>query len=362
MKQANRLAYFRQLCCLGLGGEVLVPDLMKVLGELLPFTYSVFLWTDAQGQPVNLALDQVVPSSLQAFTEAPQLFEAPGEPWVPRLVNGPRLTGNLAPFHDAAFYQRSAIYHYLYKPYGVVHGLDGSIRDGTRPRALVILYREPCRRAFTPREERLLAQLLPYMRLALDRGPPSPGEGWVDSADCGTLLASRDGRVQFASPSARRLLVYATAPCVAPGVRAQADSEAAGAVLRRLCRQLLAVQGSSDAGPPALSLCNAWGRFRLQAFPMLPQPDAGWGAPADPVVILIRRLQPLRLRVAQRLGQLPLSPREREVAQLLALGVERAEVELRLGIGGETVRDHVRRIYAKLGVHTRSELRAQLVE
>ena len=41
MKQANRLAYFRQLCCLGLGGEVLVPDLMKVLGELLPFTYSV---------------------------------------------------------------------------------------------------------------------------------------------------------------------------------------------------------------------------------------------------------------------------------------------------------------------------------
>jgi len=50
-----------------------------------------------------------------------------------------------------------------------------------------------------------------------------------------------------------------------------------------------------------------------------------------------------------------LSPREREILELLTEGCLYKEIAERLGIGIETVRTHVRRIYEKLHVRTRTE-------
>jgi DNA-binding NarL/FixJ family response regulator len=53
-----------------------------------------------------------------------------------------------------------------------------------------------------------------------------------------------------------------------------------------------------------------------------------------------------------------LTPREAEVLALLQHGRSNAEIALELSVGIETVRTHARRIYRKLGVRTRRELRA----
>ena len=53
-----------------------------------------------------------------------------------------------------------------------------------------------------------------------------------------------------------------------------------------------------------------------------------------------------------------LTPREAEVLALLQRGRSNAEIALELQIGIETVRTHARRVYRKLGVRTRRELRA----
>ena len=53
-----------------------------------------------------------------------------------------------------------------------------------------------------------------------------------------------------------------------------------------------------------------------------------------------------------------LTPREAEVLELLRSGRSNAEIALTLHVGVETVRTHARRIYRKLGVKTRRELRA----
>jgi DNA-binding NarL/FixJ family response regulator len=50
-----------------------------------------------------------------------------------------------------------------------------------------------------------------------------------------------------------------------------------------------------------------------------------------------------------------LSPREREVLALLAEGVDARGIAHRLGLSTYTVRDHIRSILAKLGVHTQLE-------
>jgi NarL family two-component system response regulator LiaR len=54
-----------------------------------------------------------------------------------------------------------------------------------------------------------------------------------------------------------------------------------------------------------------------------------------------------------------LTPREAEVLELLQGARSNAEIAHDLQIGVETVRTHVRRVYRKLGVSTRRELRAR---
>jgi two-component system, NarL family, response regulator DesR len=59
----------------------------------------------------------------------------------------------------------------------------------------------------------------------------------------------------------------------------------------------------------------------------------------------------------QALGPEVLTPREAEVMELLRRGRSNAEIARDLHVSIETVRTHARRIYRKLGVKTRRELR-----
>jgi len=51
----------------------------------------------------------------------------------------------------------------------------------------------------------------------------------------------------------------------------------------------------------------------------------------------------------------PLSDREIEVLQLIAEGLTNSEIAFRLYLTLNTVETHTRNIYAKLGVHTRTQ-------
>jgi PAS domain S-box-containing protein len=51
-----------------------------------------------------------------------------------------------------------------------------------------------------------------------------------------------------------------------------------------------------------------------------------------------------------------LTPREREVVTLIAMGLETSQIAQELHVSPETVRTHVRNSMAKLGAHTRAQL------
>lgn len=74
--------------------------------------------------------------------------------------------------------------------------------------------------------------------------------------------------------------------------------------------------------------------------------------PAPPVVPPTREE---RLR-----GAYGMTPREVEVAELLALGLSNVGVAGRLRISPHTARHHTQRVLAKLGVHSRAEAAAKL--
>jgi DNA-binding NarL/FixJ family response regulator len=70
-------------------------------------------------------------------------------------------------------------------------------------------------------------------------------------------------------------------------------------------------------------------------------------------------LPPAGIEVQAQVGPELLTPREADVLDLLQSGRSNAEIAQALHVSVETVRTHARRVYRKLGVRTRRELRAR---
>ncbi len=70
-------------------------------------------------------------------------------------------------------------------------------------------------------------------------------------------------------------------------------------------------------------------------------------------------LPPASVEVHSPAGPELLTPREADVLELLQSGRSNAEIAQALHVSVETVRTHARRVYRKLGVRTRRELRAR---
>jgi DNA-binding NarL/FixJ family response regulator len=70
-------------------------------------------------------------------------------------------------------------------------------------------------------------------------------------------------------------------------------------------------------------------------------------------------LPPATVEVHAPVGPELLTPREADVLELLQSGRSNAEIAQALHVSVETVRTHARRVYRKLGVRTRRELRAR---
>ncbi|MDO5042497.1 MAG: LuxR C-terminal-related transcriptional regulator [Slackia sp.] len=88
-------------------------------------------------------------------------------------------------------------------------------------------------------------------------------------------------------------------------------------------------------------------------------PSQTWGASFFGVNAM-KKMDDDALWLTQRCNELSdaygLSPREREVFLLLARGKSTSQIERELVIANGTVKSHTRRIYQKLGIHTKREL------
>lgn len=118
------------------------------------------------------------------------------------------------------------------------------------------------------------------------------------------------------------------------------------AQVRRLAREL----APASSMPHAL-VCEATSTFAGAPVRVLPADEAG------PAVVVLGALP----AESDDGGLAAMSPREREVAALVAQGMTNAAIAARLYVSVATVKDHVHRGLAKTGCRSRTELAARWI-
>jgi DNA-binding CsgD family transcriptional regulator len=120
-------------------------------------------------------------------------------------------------------------------------------------------------------------------------------------------------------------------------------------------RRRLALQ-PFPADRPALARARSRVRVSLGDGPWAAELERGAAQSLDDVARRVLRMRGSRLRPTS--GWDSLTPTEWRVAELAAEGLRNLEIADRLVVAPGTVKIHLSHIFAKLGVHSRSELAA----
>jgi len=316
-RQASKIAHFRQLCTLGLGGQVIMPALLSTLAEIVPYDAGAFCWTDGHGRIYNL---------WEAFPDIRQTQQASLVPTDGVLVWPAKAQGC----------ERHA--RRLRLPVG----------RGAQPAGILALARDGTNRPFSAREQDRLFSMADYLHKGIlarrnQRGP------YVDSGEMGLVVLDEDGTVRMACPSGRRLFLQAACPYLVPTKDAATNSaiEDLGVRLN---------QAFSDSAQHAVRHQNDWGLFEFR-----PRHLAYNNGSPGGLGVCISRYEPQALRLMRGMKNLGLSCRQMEAVLLLAFGYSHRAMAQRMGVSYHTVVDHVRQVFRKLGVRDTHQLLARVM-
>jgi DNA-binding CsgD family transcriptional regulator len=240
---------------------------------------------------------------------------------------------------------RSARWDEVLRPAGIGDVATVACRDTLGCWGWIELYRDSADRPFGDPELELLGSISSAVGTALRRNAMQPPAGEVaEPSPPGTIVLDRDLRpVSWtngarawidALPSARLFAEWGMLPSVFYPAAVLARSEGEGAGARALVQALdgrwvtidaAALEGERE-GEVAVNLR---------------------AATANEMFDLLCRVYAL-------------SQRERDVVSLLVAGLDTRAISTRLSISRHTVQDHLKSVFAKVGIHSRRELLATL--
>jgi len=233
----------------------------------------------------------------------------------------------------------SARWNELYRPLGIGFDLRTPLRSGGRVWGVAELFRAPGALDFDDREVDFVAGVADVLGAAARTAMLAPaGEG--DPVDEGPalLVVDRDGTPEAVTPAAEAWIERAVSH----------GPEGLGMALR-------GVVGAVTSGhASARARCRIDGRWiALHASPLRTRGGA------DTIAVSI---EPAATAEVSRLllAAHGLSERERAVCEEVLAGRSSKEIAARLFISTHTVQDHLKAVFAKVGVSSRRELVACL--
>lgn len=355
-KHSTALTKIRQACCLGLPSRSFMPMVVAQLRELIPSVCGQFAWSSDSGRLTNFWSDTFMPRRMAWVVLHHKRYDQDSGSSFRDIVMFGQATGNAKRMWARGF-EQSATYAAIFKPYGYKWMLDGVVRDGQRPYGCFALIRRDSDPDFTPDDEALLAQALPYVAHAMRVEATRPSR-FVSSGRSALVVCSEDGEVLEWSPRAHEMAVYALVGDVNLDARiAHTDFADVQPALGALVGELRArLQQHAHEALPALVRRNDWGEFVFRGYPL----QAQRGELAERIGVLIEQCVPLEAHLLARVNNTDLSNRQKEVALLSARGLPNAQIARQLNLTPQTVKDYFKDIYARLHINSHQELLQRL--
>jgi DNA-binding CsgD family transcriptional regulator len=339
------------LCHAGLDSRTFRVETVRRLRKLIPVDASFFATAD----PATLlftgaVIDDVLARATPQFVEN-EFMQEDAVKFV-RLARGRSPVGTLGAATRGELI-RSPRYQEILAPMDLGDELRAALVVGSKCWGFMCLHRERSGPNFTPDEATFLAKLTPHLaeglRTALLIGdarvtsPPPDGPGLV--------LLEDDLSLAAITPAAEGWLAE-VAESDWPSSR-----ELPGAVYAVAARLQALERGGSHASPnvmPRVRLRTASGRWLVLHASKLRAPDA-----EGRIAVIFEEARPAEIAplIVDAYG---LTKREGEITRLVLRGLSTAEVSGELHITPNTVRDHFKAIFDKVGVRSRRELVGQV--
>ena len=239
MRTADLRVHIRQLCCLGVTGEQLMPALLKSVRQLVGAESAAFFWVDAQGDMTSLYAERLLPAPvMQLYFE--RFYDAGESSFKRAFAERARQPDPVVAVSASTAAERSAYYNEVMRHLDAHHVLYGVVREQGEALGQLSLYRPKSARTFSTAERGELTAIMRYVAHGVSvRARPDAGPTpLLDAADDAVFLIGADGGLREVSPAAQKLLALATHGRIAPGAGLANIAESARPTLRHLVAQL----------------------------------------------------------------------------------------------------------------------------
>jgi DNA-binding CsgD family transcriptional regulator len=356
MKHSNDIAYLRQLCCLGLGREILIPEILKAVQSVIPSGNNFFIGINQDGKP-SYYLTEMPAQKFQdcAAQVVPQFFTSEKRSQVYDYFNNyPAITDHSV--LDKRFFQTD-LYHLMWQPWRLHHFILAPVIVNRQIAGMFFLFRPVDVRPFSKLDQALCLQLLPYIAHALQerKFEEVVNTNYLPSGQSSMVIADRKGVIAHLNAGAKKLLTLAAENDFDHPNRS--NNPTLPPALIRQCRNLDAMFVGKDVPAQMFSHTNHNGRFIFRAYWL----DQVSDVPNDFIGVTIEHQEPITLKITRNLQFQPLSAKEKEVALMWAQNYSTEQISRHLQIKTTTVKYHVCNIYSKLDINHKSQLLAKLI-
>lgn len=337
----RKLRDLHDYCQHAVGGSEALPDFFRLLRGWVGSEHGAFFAANDQGELVQGGYHEEpghaeLAAEFVQRTRQADLRHAPVAPSAKAVFQQAVPTEQL--HFDTPAARESGFYQELIRHIDGRHILRVGVMDGGRPLGLLALVRGGAARSFQDAEiDQALQAAAPLARMLVRPAEAAPARTLLSE---GYLVLSPDGRLLQLSAEGERLWRLAQNTCFL-------HDGAHDHVLAELCAELRWAGGCARR-----RLGNGWGEFELEVITLR---EAGGGSGV--VHLRLRHWTLTRLQHLRHMRAAQLSSAQQRVCLAMLDDCSQSEIAERLGISLQTSISHIRDVYARLGISSRSELR-----
>jgi hypothetical protein len=338
------------LCRSGAGLEALAPDISRLLRELIGADAVAVFWLDTNGMPEGFFHEDSPLSTRELFAnEFERLFVGESEINVTALAKNEGKSIGYLLNPDPSYYH-SNTYNLLVRPSGHHHALDIRVDVQGRTRAVILLFRTrgtPFDKESIILLERAESYLTQIFALKEDTSI------WRTDSDekaC-FLVRHHDCCVVMCSENTNVLLGRLN--LVGAGGRLTNMPNDSPRFIRELCEK--ARLNNNCQSPYISTRAVPGGLLKITVVAMHTPQNIDYFSDSH-LLVTLEFMRPSSLVAVQRVLALDISPLQREIALMAGLGQARSMCTESLGTSNESLKKHLRVVYAAAGVRNWDEL------